>query len=75
MTLDLVMPNMTGQEVIQHLRAAGRNVRIIVVSALNQRQCLLEAICQGADDYVVKPFDPAKIEAAITTVWAWSLPE
>jgi len=64
-TLDIVMPNLDGIETVKQLRALDKDVKIVMVSALDQRQALLEAVRQGADDYVVKPFDPGNIEAAI----------
>jgi len=67
-TLDLVMPNVDGLEALRRIRQVNTDVKIIVVSAIDQRQILLEALRGGADDYIVKPFEPGKIEAALNRV-------
>ena len=67
-TLDLVMPKVDGLEAIKRLRAVDRDVKIVVISALDQRHSLLEAMRLGADDYVVKPFDAECIQDAVNRV-------
>ena len=58
-TLDIVMPNMDGvaalREIIQH----DHNARVVMVSAVNQKEKLAECIDAGAIDFIVKPFEPA----------------
>ena len=60
--LDVMMPGRDGWEVCrlmkQH-RELGRNVRIIMVTALDEWDDKRQALQTGADDYVEKPFDLA----------------
>lgn len=54
MFLDIIMPEMNGMDV---LREIGKEAKIIVVSAVVQKEMVDEAKTLGALDYVVKPFD------------------
>jgi two-component system KDP operon response regulator KdpE len=53
--LDLALPDMDGVEVCRHLREWSR-VPIIVLSAHGEEELKVEALDEGADDYVTKPF-------------------
>jgi two-component system, chemotaxis family, chemotaxis protein CheY len=57
MTLDLVMPEYDGIYALREILAADPNAKIIVVSALGQKNVLRDAFKLGAADFVVKPFD------------------
>lgn len=54
MFLDVIMPEMNGMDV---LREIGKEAKIIIVSAVGQKEMIDEAKNLGALDYVVKPFD------------------
>lgn len=55
-TLDLMLPGATGYEVLKSVREQGINVPILIVSGLSSVDDRVEALDQGADDYLVKPF-------------------
>lgn len=69
--LDVMMPVMDGYEVLKRLRAEQRfiNIPIIMISALSDIEDVVKAIDLGADDYLLKPFNPvllrAKVEASL----------
>lgn len=73
-TLDMVMPEVGGLEAIRRLRAADPKATIIVVSAIDQRENLLEAVRLGAADYIVKPFDAERVAAAVCRALKIPLP-
>lgn len=52
--LDIIMPDVNGMDV---LRVIGKQSKVIVVSAVGQKEMIEEAKNLGALDYVVKPFD------------------
>ncbi len=52
--LDVIMPEMNGMDV---LREIGKEAKIIIVSAVGQKDMIEEAKTLGALDYIVKPFD------------------
>jgi two-component system chemotaxis response regulator CheY len=60
-TMDLVMPVMGGNEALRQIRAADPDARVVVVTALDQKQTLTESIRDGALDFIVKPFDRQRI--------------
>ena len=62
--LDLRLPGMDGFEVCRRIRKTG-NVPILVLTALNTDQDMIQALDLGADDYVVKPFSPEALLARI----------
>ena len=60
-TMDLVMPVMGGNEALRRIRAGDPDARVVVVTALDQKQTLTESIRDGALDFIVKPFDRERI--------------
>lgn len=63
--LDLGLPDMNGLQVIQHIRAAGSMVPIIVLSSRADEGGKVEALDLGADDYLTKPFGMEELLARI----------
>jgi CheY-like chemotaxis protein/signal transduction histidine kinase len=68
--LDVMMPGMDGFEVCRRLRADPilAEVPIIMVTALDDRESLLQGIEAGADDFVTKPFDRVVLRARVQTI-------
>ena len=58
--LDIVLPGIDGYETCRRIRAKsfGRAIQLLIVSARSSRGEQVRAYAAGADDYVVKPFDP-----------------
>ncbi|MFO0951951.1 MAG: response regulator [Isosphaeraceae bacterium] len=69
-TMDLVMPVMGGNEALRRIRAADPGARVVVVTALDQKQTLMESIRDGAMDFIVKPFDRERVIALLKKVGA-----
>ena len=57
--LDMMMPGMSGIEVLAELRAGPRtaDLPVIMITARSDSGAAVEALAAGADDYVAKPFD------------------
>ena len=64
-TLDITMPNMDGIEALKAIRNFDKNAVVIMVSALGQERHIKEAIINGAQYFLVKPF---KEENVIETI-------
>lgn len=56
-TLDMVMPEYDGMYALRGILERDPKARVVVVSALDQRQVLKDAFKLGAADFIVKPFD------------------
>ncbi len=67
--LDVMMPGMDGLEVCRRLRAepTTSNVPIIMLTAKRTPSDTVAGLRAGADDYVVKPFDPDELLARVAT--------
>ena len=65
--LDIMMPEMDGYEVLARLKAgeSTRHIPVIMISAIDDMTSVVRCIEQGAEDYLVKPFDPVLLEARI----------
>ena len=70
MVLDLMLPGMSGYEVIERLRAQAdlSDLPILVLSALGSASARVRGLREGADDYMTKPFLPEEIVARARTL-------
>jgi two-component system phosphate regulon response regulator PhoB len=61
--LDLMLPGMSGLEVLREIRARGElaDVPVILLTARAEEQQRIEGLSLGADDYVTKPFSPREL--------------
>jgi putative two-component system response regulator len=68
--LDVNMPDLDGFEVCKRLRAdpAPREIPIIMVTALNDRESRLRGLDAGADDFISKPYDRMELRTRVRTI-------
>jgi two-component system chemotaxis response regulator CheY len=64
-TMDIIMPEMNGIEAVKAIMAIDPDARILMCSAMGQQAMVIEAIQAGARDFVIKPFQPARVLEAI----------
>lgn len=67
-TMDIVMPNVSGIEALKEIRLHDPKAKVVMISAIDQREPLMEALKLGAVDYVVKPFEKERVEEAMHRV-------
>jgi len=73
--LDLIMPEMSGFEVLRRLKAQEHtfHIPVIVISALDELESVVRCIEAGAEDYLTKPFNPtllrARVDASLEKKW------
>jgi len=70
--LDWMMPRVNGLELCRRIRQPkyldhGNYVYIILLTARDEREDLLRGLNSGADDYIIKPFDPLELRARLNT--------
>jgi DNA-binding response OmpR family regulator len=65
--LDIMMPEMDGFQVLEHLKAdkTWRDIPVIVISAMDDIDSVVRGVELGAEDYLPKPFDPVLLQARI----------
>jgi two-component system chemotaxis response regulator CheY len=64
-TLDITMPEKDGLAALKEIMALDPSARVIMCSALGQESKVLESIKSGARDFVVKPFQPGRVQEAV----------
>jgi signal transduction histidine kinase len=65
--LDILMPELNGYEVLEHLKSDERlrDVPVIMISALSEMDSVIHCIEAGAEDFLPKPFNPTLLRARI----------
>ncbi|MBI5415901.1 MAG: response regulator [Candidatus Omnitrophica bacterium] len=64
-TMDITMPEKDGIRALQEILAIDQNAKVIVITAIDQRDSLMEAIRAGATDYIIKPFETDRVLSAV----------
>lgn len=72
-TLDNILPDMHGLDILQTIREDGVESKVVMVSALGQASIVDEAIALGALNYVVKPFEPEKLVNVVNGMFVESM--
>jgi two-component system chemotaxis response regulator CheY len=68
--LDITMPEMDGLAALKAIKQLDPGARVAMVTAMGQQAIVMEAIKAGARDFVLKPFQPARVVAAIENLLA-----
>lgn len=69
-TLDNILPDMLGLDVIKVLKAEKCQARILMISAVGQQSVINAGLELGANDYLVKPFTPEVLLEKVNKVMA-----
>ena len=66
--LDILMPGMDGYGVLQRMKDAGMppGIPVIVISSVDDQESIVRCIEEGADDYLIKPFNQVLLTARIS---------
>lgn len=67
-TLDITMPEMDGVTALPDIMTAAPETKVIMCSAMGQQPMVVDAIKNGAKDFIVKPFQKARVVQAIENV-------
>lgn len=66
--LDMMMPKVSGAQVVEQVRTANMSLPIIILSAKTSDNDKIEGLISGADDYVTKPFNPLEVIARVKSL-------
>lgn len=66
--LDLGLPDLDGSEILRQLRQAALNIPVIILTARDSIDDRINGLDLGADDYLVKPFSIAELQARLRAV-------
>ena len=66
--LDRMLPNKEGVEVLKAIRFKGIKTPVLLLTAKDSIEDRVEGLDAGADDYVVKPFNPRELEARLNAI-------
>jgi len=71
--LDLMLPGMSGFDVLEQLRAAEatRGIAVLMLTARREEPDRIRGLSLGADDYLAKPFSPQELALRVTAVTEW----
>lgn len=64
-TLDITMPDMDGLEALEEIFKINPEAKVVMVTAIEQRDMLMKAIRMGIQDYIVKPFENDRVINAV----------
>ena len=67
-TLDVILPDNTGLDVLKGIKADQPDMKVIIVSAVGQEVIVNEAMEYGAKAYIVKPFSEEKVLEVVSQV-------
>jgi two-component system chemotaxis response regulator CheY len=64
-TMDITMPEKDGIQALEEILTIDEDARVIMITAIDQRESLMDAIRSGATDYIIKPFETDRVLSAI----------
>lgn len=68
--MDITMPEMDGLEALDAIRLADPAAKVVMLTAMGQQSIVMDAIKRGARDFIVKPFAPDRVLAAVVKLIA-----
>lgn len=69
---DVLMPGMTGYDLCRRIRQrpAGKHLPVILLTSLNDPEDIIQGLSSGADNFIIKPFEPATLVQRIQRILA-----
>ena len=64
------MPEVDGIQGLKEILAFDKQAKVIMISAIDQRASLTDAIRNGATDYIVKPFEDDRMVTALNNIFS-----
>lgn len=73
-TMDINMPNIDGIAAVKQITYINPNAKVVMISSLAQKMMVIEAMQNGAKNYVLKPIDENKLDSVINLVLSEKTP-
>ncbi len=67
-TMDMIMPETDGLQATKDILAFDRNAKVVIVSSIDQKEMLVQAIKAGASSYIVKPFESDRVISTLNEI-------
>ncbi len=64
-TMDIVMPKVSGIDGLAGIKKENPQIKVIMISAIDQKESLIQAVRLGASGFIVKPFDENNVKATL----------
>lgn len=64
-TLDITMPIMNGLEALRAIMKEDKEAKVIMITVAGQKEMVVQAIRDGATDFIAKPFEPEQVIEAL----------
>ena len=65
--LDIVMPGIDGIKMLEKIKSLNKNIKVIMLSGVSDKDICISAVKRGASGYITKPFSLQQLVATITT--------
>ena len=66
--MDITMPKVDGLKGVQMIKEFDRSAKIVMCSAMGQKELVLKAIKAGAKDFIIKPFEEKRVVESVNRV-------
>lgn len=66
--IDIVMPETSGLDLAKIIREASPRSHILMISSLNEEEIIMDAIANGAQDFIQKPFTPETLVNSVSKI-------
>lgn len=65
LTLDIAMPGRDGLATLKEVKKISLDIKVVMITSNDKHDIILEALKQGADNYITKPYEPEKVARVI----------
>lgn len=67
-TMDITMPVMDGLESLECIKKEDEDAKVIMITAAGQKEKMVQAIKEGADEFISKPYEPEQVLDALEKI-------
>lgn len=71
-TMDITLTSSSGIDAIRNILNYDNNARIVVISALEQKKVIMEALKYGAKDFIIKPFEEDRVINSVRNLLSYA---